>query len=58
MEFMRDKPSSGKSVKEAKRAATRIKGTPKKEDKEPNKPATIHDELSQEWDKVEAKASA
>ena len=54
MELTREKPSSGKSVKQAKRAATRIKSTPKKEEKEPDKPATIHDELSQEWDKADA----
>lgn len=54
VELMRDKPKSGKSVKQAKRAATRIKGTPKKDEKEPDKPATIHDELSQGWDEAES----
>lgn len=46
-----DKPKSGKDVKRAKKASTRVKGTPKKEEDEPDKPATIHDELSQGWDK-------
>lgn len=48
----KEKPPSGKDVKQAKKAATRIKGTPKKEEKETVKPASIKDELSQGWDKA------
>jgi len=56
-EMMKDeKPKSGKDVKKAKKASTRLKATPKKEEKGSNKPTTVHDDLSQGWDKQVADA--
>jgi len=47
-----EKPKSGKDVKDAKKASTRIKATPKKKESKPERPATLTEELSQAWDKA------
>lgn len=46
------KPKTGKDVKKAKKAATRVKATPKTKTPEPEKPKSIREELSQGWDKT------
>jgi hypothetical protein len=45
------KLKSGKEVKDAKKASTRIKASEKKDEEKPGKPTTVLDELSQNWDK-------
>lgn len=52
-----EKTKSGKDIKKAKKASTHLKSAHKKKDSTPAKPITLHDELSQGWEKS-AKKSA
>jgi hypothetical protein len=46
------KPKTGKSVKSAKKASTRVKTTPKNKREKPKGDLSLLDELSQGWDKM------
>ena len=52
------KPKTGKEVKRAKKASTRLKSVPKKEASKPKKATTLHDDLSQGWDEGAKAAGA